>query len=343
MNHTISGRLYDGSSSSSIETRLIIDTEGTVSIDNQTSTIGTAQQIQASPRIGNSARHLTLPDGRKFETRDNDAIDLMCSQWQPSDQALPHKLESNLKLVWTSLFGLIAIGYVFVIFGLPLMSKQVTAWLPTSLDDQLAAQALPQMDRVVFNPSTLPPERQKILAERFDQLLPETERDYFLYFRDGGAMGANAFALPDGTIVVTDQLVALAEDDDMIAAVLLHEIGHVEHRHSMQNIVRQAGLSIFVVAITGDVGTVSSLILLLPNLLIQAEYSREFEWEADSYALDQMNNLGIDPKHFADMMEQLSLGIDPKNHDTDNDSWSDYFSSHPASEKRAERFRAASP
>lgn len=341
MSLIIEGRLYDGKDSSAPTVQLFISQQGDVSIDTQNPPIGQATQVVVSPRVSNTARHLSLPDGRQFETRDNDAVDELCLRWQPTQQTLPHRLESNLKWVGASLIGLIVIGYVAVVFGLPLMSKQITALLPTSLDNQLAEHALPQLDKTVFKASTLSDDRKQTLSERFHQLLPDSDRTYRLYFRDGGPLGANAFALPNGTIILTDQLIALADNEHMITSVLLHEIGHIEHRHSMQNIVRQAGLSTLIAAMTGDVGMASSLVLLLPTLLVQADYSREFEWEADTYALQAMINHQIAPTHFANMMEKLSDQASHTKEDAEATHWLDYFASHPASQKRSERFRKA--
>ena len=54
-----------------------------------------------------------------------------------------------------------------------------------------------------------------------------------LLFRDGGKFGANAFALPSGKIIVTDQLASLL-NDEQIVGVLAHELGHVVYRHGMR-------------------------------------------------------------------------------------------------------------
>ncbi len=55
-------------------------------------------------------------------------------------------------------------------------------------------------------------------------------------FRASPIIGANAFALPGGIVIVTDQLMQLAEHDDEILAVLAHEIGHVKHRHVLRGL-----------------------------------------------------------------------------------------------------------
>ena len=86
-------------------------------------------------------------------------------------------------------------------------------------------------------------------------------------------MGANAFALPNGTIVVTDDLVKLAEHDDELVAVLAHEIGHVVSRHALRRVLQDSGVMLLVAGITGDIVSISSLAAALPTLLIEAKYS----------------------------------------------------------------------
>ncbi|MGK0499813.1 MAG: Zn-dependent protease with chaperone function [Oceanicoccus sp.] len=356
----LNGFIYGGELSNSEAVTLLVDVDGAVYRATEQTSLCHFSQLNVSSRVGNTARHLTLPDGSRFESRNNVIIDQLCQQWQSQQrgkmQGLAHKLEHNLKLVWASVISVLAVTFITVVFGIPLLSKQITDWLPLSVDQQLAEQSLPRMDQTVFKPTKLKPERQVALSDLFAQLSNDSERELTLLFRDGESIGANAFALPDGRIILTDQLVALADNDDMIASILLHEIGHVEYRHSVQNLVRQAGLSALILAVTGDVNTASTLVLMLPTVLMQSQYSQEFEWQADGYALGQMQARDIDRNYFADMMEKLSESRQPKdqelttdenieNEENDNDlsgkkiSLNDYFASHPPSKKRIERFR----
>ncbi len=58
---------------------------------------------------------------------------------------------------------------------------------------------------------------------------------------NGRAVGANAFALPSGIVVMTDELVELAKTDDELVAVLAHEIGHVRGRHALRQTAAGGG------------------------------------------------------------------------------------------------------
>jgi Zn-dependent protease with chaperone function len=181
---------------------------------------------------------------------------------------------------------------------------------------------------------------------------------YKLLFRKGGHIGANAFALPDGTVVITDELIELATHDKEILSILMHELGHVIHRHSLRRVISHSGLAVLTVLITGDVSSAGELVLALPNILMDSSYSRDHEWEADGYALKTMQKQGIPTSRFADIMERLESyqaefeaspdnddkTVDNKEYENADDSgygWSEYISSHPASKDRIARFRDA--
>jgi predicted Zn-dependent protease len=156
-------------------------------------------------------------------------------------------------------------------------------------------------------------------------------------FRKGNGLGANAFALPDGTIIFTDEMVALSEHDDELAGVLVHEIGHVVHRHGMRTVIQDSLLGFVLLAITGDVSGSSELFLALPVLLTQLAYSREFEREADDYALDYLRSHGTPTTHFANLIRRIDEKTKGKCQASD-EKWLDYLSTHPMTEERLKDF-----
>ena len=159
--------------------------------------------------------------------------------------------------------------------------------------------------------------------------------------------------MPDGTVVITDALIKLAKHDEEILSILLHEIGHVEYRHSLRKVISHSGLAVLTTLITGDISSAGEMILVLPNILMDSAYSRDYEWEADGYALKIMQENGIPTSRFADIMQRLessplesenkrSKDSEPENNTNvaEND-WVDYVSSHPTSKDRIARFRHA--
>ena len=167
-------------------------------------------------------------------------------------------------------------------------------------------------------------------------------------FRDGGWIGANAFALPGGIVVMTDQLVELMANDNQIAAVLAHEIGHVHHRHSLRYVLQDSIIALAAMAIYGDASAVAGVAVTLPTVLLHAHYSRDFEREADNYAFELLKDTGRSPRELGLALAALEAGknmSDTKNsdHKTDADSNNkqltrklSYLSSHPATQERIE-------
>jgi Zn-dependent protease with chaperone function len=331
---TLEGRYYDGEQSRGQACRMEVAAHGGVRLSVAGPAGLRVADIRIPSRLGDSPRHLQFPGGGVFETADHDSVDRLEQAWFGRHRGLVSRLESSLKVALASTLAVVLAGYLFVTLGLPALSEQLVALLPPALDRDLGDTALPQLDRHAFAPSGLPEARRAALRARFDSLVDDKTFDYRLLFRQGGELGANAFALPGGAVIFTDELVQLADDDAMLAAVMLHEIGHVAHRHGMQSLTRQAGLGALALAITGDLSTASSLVILLPTLLVQASYSREFERQADSYALDQMLARGLDPAKFAAMLQRLSRG-------DGGDDWLQYLQTHPASEARIARLEAA--
>jgi Peptidase family M48 len=94
-----------------------------------------------------------------------------------------------------------------------------------------------------------------------------------------GEGGFNAFAMPNGTIVLLDGLTEALSDDE-IMAVLGHELGHVVHRHSMKGVMRSAGLLTVASVVIGDF---SSVVASTVASLQTFRYSRVDEREADAF------------------------------------------------------------
>src|SRR5690606_5779413 len=151
-------------------------------------------------------------------------------------------------------------------------------------------------------------------------------------------LGANAFALPSGTVVFTDQLVRLAERDEELLGVLAHEIGHIERRHGLRQVLQGSALGLLAMTVTGDLSSVSSLIAGIPVILTQLGYSRDFEHEADRFAAELMVSQGIDPALLGSMLMRLEQDVrqcpQPGRCEATEHGWSNYLSTHPPTAER---------
>jgi Zn-dependent protease with chaperone function len=194
----------------------------------------------------------------------------------------------------------------------------------------------------MFHPSELDEATRTRLTEHFRPVLEDHPGNKLrVLFRKGGRVGPNAFALPSGTIVFTDEMVRLAKHDDELLAVLAHEIGHIVHRHAMRRVIQDSLLSFALLAITGDISGSSELFLALPVLLTELAYSREFEREADRYALDYLRSRNTSPLHFARLMRRVEQKIAPNAKGTIG-KLSSYLSTHPMTEERLRLFEQGS-
>jgi len=223
-------------------------------------------------------------------------------------------------------------------WGVPAAADYAGAHLPASVDRAIGQQSLVLLQGHFLAPSTLPSQRQAELQKRFHQFLQRIggPDDLQLRFYDSTAFGANAFALGGGIIVVTDAMVRALPDDDAFLAVVAHEIGHQRNRHMLRLVLRGSGVVVVGSLLIGDVSA-SSVIASVPAFLLNARYSREFEQQADDFALAALARTGISPAAFVRAMQALERAH-PELRD---DAGIRYLSSHPVTRERIARAQAA--
>lgn len=128
-------------------------------------------------------------------------------------------------------------------------------------------------------------------------------------FRVINMKDANAFALPGGFIYVTKGLLSYFENDDELAAVLAHEISHVELKHFQKMYARENTLSIFSVLADiltrGAARPYLNAASILNNLVFQPGYSREQESQADLSGVKLMVLAGIDPNAMISLFQAV--------------------------------------
>lgn len=324
---------------------------------------GDGHALKVSDRVGNIPRTVTLPDHSQFITQDNDALDRWLKQAQHTgkNSGILHTLESQWRWVGFAFLFTIAFLITSLTWGLPWASNKIAHEMPPGANQALAEGTLKTLDKVIFEPSDLSKKQQQEIRTRFrNQLLPTDKEGftYTLHFRHmpGGFTKdgiPNAFALPSGEVVVTDRLVELAKTPEELDAILLHEIGHVVHRHSMRQVIQSSALAVALIMITGDAAAIEEWTLALPSFLLESSYSRDFESEADHYAFEQMLARDMDPVYFGTMMKRITTDGSDKLSEEERElsdkaeSALKYLSSHPSSPERiqqaneySERFKA---
>ena len=159
-----------------------------------------------------------------------------------------------------------------------------------------------------------------------------------IIFHKSELIGANALAFPGGPIVITDDLVALMKDDDLILAVIAHEFAHIQERHSLQQIIEVVGVAAAASVLFGSNDMLLEEASVVGINLWASKKSRTFEKEADLIALKYMENARLDKSAFAKAIHSLTehyCGQSSKSVQKCVDhSESGWFSSHPSGSER---------
>jgi len=222
----------------------------------------------------------------------------------------------------------LAAGFVF---GVPMAAKPIADIMPPAYRAQIADISWSQVNELTAYCDDSD-EASRILndmAYRMMEASNVAHRDeIWITIVDAGF--PNAFALPDDSIVVTDDLIALAEHPDELVGVLAHEIAHIEHNHVMKNVVRQVGAGMFFDIVFGGAGA-GQAIAIASVSLAGLRYSRADEEDADATGLDYLAAARIDSgglarmfQRFQELEQEAGAGEIPT-----------LLSSHPASAARA--------
>lgn len=305
-----------------------------------------ATGLAIPPGVGSVRRTLRLPDGGLCELDDMEILaELERAAGTGKSRGLLLRWEKSLPLALAALALTVLVVLLFLQFGVPSLARRAALALPPATENMLGREALATLDRVLMKPSTLKKERREQLSALFRRVAgPGTDASgYRLEFRSSPAIGANAFALPSGIVVITDELVDLARQDDEIAAILAHELGHVRGRHIMRHIMQSSAAGLIVATLTGDLVSITSLAATLPTVLVDASFSREFEREADNAAIAWMKSAGIAPRRYAEILGRLQAQLDVRQGKAaDGRSPArNYLSTHPDTGDRIRRILKA--
>lgn len=298
--------------------------------------------VRWPPAGSSGARLAHLPDGSSLQSTDPAAWDA----WTRAGglrASVVARAESSWRWVLGAVAALVLMAGAMYLWGLPLLARGVVALLPHSVDERVGTAALQSLPAGWLAPTTLGAEQQARVSAAFERSVqrsyePGTAPAYTLRFHKS-KLGPNAFALPGGTIVLTDELVRLVDGrEDVLIGVLAHELGHVRHRHGMRSLVQAMAMGAVSSLAFGDF---SGLFAGLPVLLGQAGYSRDAEREADGEAIRVLREAGLSPAVMVVFFDKIAEYAAKKGQDRERTLLGIAFASHPADADRIARFRAA--
>ena len=347
---SFSGSWYGSGSSKRVEAGFLVYADGRYIITETESGLlineGFFRDLNISSRLGNTPRYITFENG-KFETGDNNAVDMAVKLAGPSTlSGIAHILESRLRFIAAAVVLLALFIYVTAVFGVPAASRVLAERVPDKAVEYMSREVMTALDRIIFSPSGLDAGKREQIETSFKPVYQHYhDLTIEVDFRDGGILGANALALPDGTIIFTDQLVKLARNENELISVLLHEVGHVYHKHGLRSVIQGSFLVLAFSIITGDASAVAEILGGASVMFYQMAYSRKFEFEADEFAVNYMIDHNIPLHSFGDILTRLTCGPDydrigecPAVKDEDAATWAKYLSTHPPTAERVARF-----
>ncbi|CAH2031510.1 M48 family metallopeptidase [Trichlorobacter ammonificans] len=298
-------------------------------------------QVSLTPAVGSIPRSLRLPDGGRCELRDASLAALF--ELQPGGGGLSgllHRLEVRPAGVLGALVLCVLLVSGFMLYGIPWLAKRAALALPPLMEQRLDRESLELLDRHLLRPSGLPAERRQAVIRLFTQVSSSFPPGlpYRVEFRDGGPLGANALALPGGTVLLTDQLLELADNDQGLQGVIAHELTHVVNRHALRTLLQSSATALVVASVTGDLTTITAIAATLPTVLAETRYSRAFEREADNGAVAWLRNQGDSPQPYAELLARLEAQRTAKSGGRGpTDGIRNYLSTHPDTAERIRR------
>ena len=267
-----------------------------------------------------------------------------------ADSALPHdfvnakrnKVQRGIAFMemfsWRNVLFLIS-AFVALIVVLRLVlvyaTPTVVSMIPMSLERNIGELGYHRINDMHFAPSRIALDKRLTIIEMYKKLHRHSQIEIRpeLFFHSSEAIGANALAFPGGPIVVTDALIKKLDKPELVAAVLAHELAHIEARHSMQQIVLVSGSLVMASVIFGAEEGISEDFLAAIVNLYAFQHSQKFELASDAYGRGLLVKAGFSPSTMSEALEVLLQ--EPS--DTSKTLW---FSTHPAKSERLEALEA---
>ncbi|MCL2261343.1 MAG: M48 family metallopeptidase [Fibromonadales bacterium] len=219
---------------------------------------------------------------------------------------------------------LLAVVVVFLIAGVyvsvtPFIAKKAVALLPVEIDVKLGEVFMEKFATSFGKTDSLKTE----LLNEFASKISWDSR-VKLRFHVINSSTINAFALPSGDVVVFTGLLEEIDDYEALAALLSHEVTHVNKRHSMHIICKSLVGYAFISVLTTDVSGLMAIVLENANTLNNLSYSRDMELEADEGGMALLEKNGINQNGMLKLMKILQ-SVGPN---------IEVLSTHPIMEKR---------
>lgn len=232
--------------------------------------------------------------------------------------------------------GLAAVGLsvtAFVFWGVPVFAGPLARATPIQMEKDMGRSFDAQMGAMFRRCEG--EAGQGVLDELGTRLAAQSDTPFDVRVRAVQAPFVNAFALPGGSILVTDDLIREAETPDELAAVVAHEVAHIEKRHVMQAVWRSLGVGLLLDAVVGGGTGAGQQAVLLAGQATDLRYGRDAELEADQRGQALLVGAGLSSQGMAPFFERMHRAGEDKR----LAAAAEFVSTHPDSGRRAQRAR----
>ena len=203
---------------------------------------------------------------------------------------------SKITAIAVFLLSLIVLVYFYV---LPPIAEKSADLLPESFDNEIGNVFIDSF----LNENDIDTTKTKYLEQFASELNLKNKKP--LRFTVVKSKEVNAFALPNGQIVVFSAILENMESPDELVALLGHEASHVNHRHSTKMLCRNLAGYMVVSLLFSDVNGVMAILADNAQQLHSLSYTRSFEKEADEQGLKILMDNKINPIGMVKLFEQL--------------------------------------
>ncbi len=217
----------------------------------------------------------------------------------------------QLRLLGLSTMALVSVVVAYL-FGVPLLASRITHVIPVAWEEQFGETVAAQIEATLQREGgfqVCDPDPQSLANRAIHRFaLGALEGSGSPFTPDVRVIRStipNAFALPGGRAFYFSALLNRTETADEFAGVLAHELGHVAHRHAMEQLIASAGTGLLIGFIVGDL-TGISVAGGLGAALVDSRFSREAERQADRFAAEVARRMAFQPAGLTNLLERVA-------------------------------------
>ncbi len=279
-------------------------TDSTLTIKDGTEVLNSfdIKDCKFSSIIAGIPIEVALPDRGRLEIQSSEAILKKIHDLNILKHYSPYYLENKLRYFVVGLALTIVIFFASFKYVIPSMSRQVAAIVPDRVSQFVDERIESQLDDFIFDESKIDKEVKQKLLKYFKEFGLD---DIKVNFRKGNSAQANAFALAGKSIFFTDEIIELMNNDKYLLAIAYHEAGHLKRHHVLSTIIKDSFIFLLTLVYLGDLPAAADNLMQFGLLVYSHDHSREFEKEADDYAIKELVKHNISPKCFTEGMNKL--------------------------------------